>query len=550
MRWFVRIPKDVMEKIQWTDLTMGHWVLFGIQRDLETRMHQLLSHEAALEEKWNLLKWEYWRNVWIEVFWVKTEAWELSIKLPCIWISEENSLIILNLESIRFCPEVSEFLWQNPGISMPLGEYFGIQISNQLDDALRQKFLSLVVKYYSRSATSWLKQDITPFLLKSWLIENKWSAAEEVSYPVSRRVSRKYWLTGVKSSDEWVQRFREWHEKSWKRFGLEAYGFTPESVHLTLSWVSANSAVVRYIQSRVPLRNISVNPGYFFVNEPEFDKQVTMTDISKNTQAFFYSQDACYAWLWWYEKYSADVTEKLEKLRENALQHPEQEYYVAIDMTTHLPGDPKLKEQIEKLLQVKNIRILLSSSLTKFNHHEPNYHFGIIMWYGINERENEMRSLVATSHGSLSRLWVLQFPRLTVGKVQEWENMSERNREFFVSAFRNALIQYWLEEEITIEDYRPYSYIFPSTTEPNQNSKIDGILNNPQLQDIRGSSFYHESVRVCDVPDIWVGRYSESATKWEFRNTLRISWPNQLREKEMTELWTLLGNLLWKSFTK
>jgi hypothetical protein len=221
-------------------------------------------------------------------------------------------------------------------------------------------------------------------------------------------------------------------------------GEKPSSVHLTVSGKSANTAVIRFISSRVADRSkIDVHPGYFFLNEPDFPLEVPSSGAI-DSQALFFSIDAGYAGMGGKNRYFSEVSEKIDSIIARAGKNPETPYFVCVDATSDLSGiSDRLAGLIARRASLPNLTVFISSSLTKYNRSERNYHFGIIAKYGSSNESSDpvspyafdLEKAVSTSYGDLSPRGILHFPRLRFSAVERQRENGEANRKAFMDGF-------------------------------------------------------------------------------------------------------------------
>jgi hypothetical protein len=63
-----------------------------------------------------------------------------------------------------------------------------------------------------------------------------------------------------------------------------------------------------------------------------------------------------------------------------AQKYPDESFSIVLDATSDLLSfqEWELGQVLKEAIKSGNIRLTVCSSLTKYNHHEPNYHYGII----------------------------------------------------------------------------------------------------------------------------------------------------------------------------
>jgi hypothetical protein len=536
----IALPHELIVAIQHSNLWDRRELLI-VQEQLEALLNGLSTHWDKPPD--SLLHAEYARNKWLLAFELRIWEEKMVIKVPGISWIDGYAIVFLSRESLLYAPEMQRFLDEYAPDSTPWSSYRLFSVPDDIDDLKRGEFLLLMSKEYSRSATSPLKQDIVPVLLQRKLLQSE-SPQDIRSRWVSRNTQRRYRIWMLRDSSNWTEEFQKKHKIRYSELITELYGITPEEVDLTLSWLSANSAVIRYVQSQVSPSNIAVSPWYFFLNEGDFKKWIT-THVSESTQAFFVSIEWSYAGLGSNEEYTKTLVRNLEKLKSNAIANPEKTYYISIDATANLAGNALVSACLATLREILNITIFLSSSITKYNRSEKNYHFGMIARLGWSrEDQGVMKKFIATSHGSLSPLWVLQFPRLKAGEINNTKKYCSQNHSIFMQAFIEVLQKNGILDMIIIEDYSAYSYIFPNIEEEKRNTVVSALLQLNDLQGIIGSSFYHEEVRLCDVPDIACSAFRDTDIPYCYKNALRISWPNELQENQMKALWKYLAEAI------
>lgn len=428
-----------------------------------------------------------------------------------------HEVVYISRKAVNISTRMSKWLRDNPdSIKIGWDSLIAIQLPQ---DQARTDFFDALMVDFSITATSPLKHDIVTLheWAKDWPFS--WLITSLSSGGLTKMLRRKYRI-GDNPSWESEKTF-EWHKFHYQRL-LWIDGVKPPRVYPTLSGKSANTAVIRDISRLVSSHAISVYPGYFFLNEGDFPQWSTNT-VSAETQALFASVES------WYagkpnETYTRWLSEEIRKIIELAKNNPTQTYYISLDVTSDIFSyrEWELWNLIQEGLTLPNIRVVISSSLTKYNRNEPNYHYGVIADFS-KEDSQTLENLVETSYGWLSPLWILQYPRLKKGELSHLKSQAQENSQAFLSWLQEALWESW-DGIIEIESYTPYSYIrFPWLPDEKRNTLVAAFLKNEIIRAYVGSSFYLDDFRICDVPDVDCSRFSNNSAH-PFRNNIRVSF--------------------------
>jgi hypothetical protein len=191
-------------------------------------------------------------------------------------------------------------------------------------------------------------------------------------------------------------------------------------------------------------------------------------------QALFFSIDAGYAGMGGKNRYFSEVSEKIDSIIARALKNPETPYFVCVDATSDLSGiSDRLADLIERRASLPNLTVFISSSLTKYNRSERNYHFGIIAKYSSAHESFEsifryafdLEKAVSTSYGDLSPRGILHFPRLRLRKSNASVKTEKRTERRSWTAFFGAYENFSAPRSAlnTIRRTRTLFWIYPPT---------------------------------------------------------------------------------------
>ncbi|GAB0175097.1 MAG: hypothetical protein HHAS10_09760 [Candidatus Altimarinota bacterium] len=443
-----------------------------------------------------------------------------------------DEIVYLSQKAIEVSPGINEWLRENPDCIRIEGEY--LVAIHLPEGGKRGGFFDIVMKEFSSTATSPLKHDIVELHLGAG--DSKFSTVMEGVTPsmLGKMLRRKF---NIGNNPNWQsERTRENHERHYEKL-LGIPGIKPPQIYLTLSGKSANTAVIRDVSKSTPPNTLTVYPGYFFLNEPDFPEG-TKNTIHDTTQGFFASVESGYAGIQ-KEEYDAGLLEAVRKMINLASRNTGTSYSISLDVTSDILSFQKseLGQLIQKALKLQNLRVIITSSLTKYNRNEPNYHFGIIADFS-GEDPLSLDVLVETSYGGLSPLGILQYPRLKKNELEGLKSQSQKSGEAFLSGFKQAVGDIG-NGIIEIESYTPYSYIrFPGLPEDKRNRLVSEFLKERAIRPYVGSSFYLEDFRICDVPDVNCSRFGTSSDR-SFRNNIRVSFPTG--DKDAAKMGLLVG---------
>lgn len=532
------LPGDLIQAIKNLNFSSDAGLL-RVQKELESWMYGLATHDS-LES--NLLVAEYARNRGILSFQTLIGWVDTTVKVPGFTDDLGKSILFISKKSISQIPELQNLL-DTYDLDQYIGsEYRLIKISDDPSDEQRNSILSMIYSNYSRSVTSPLKQDIVPLIIAETRVNITpvvwWNAQRHIS----RSVNRKY-RTAENRDAKWFSQIKDKHESHYKNFFNSTWGQAPDSVVPTISGLSANSGAIRYISSQIPPDAMSVLPGYFFLNEVDF-WETTNSSVTENTQAFFCAIEPGYSGLWDDRAYQYRLIDQFGKFCKNAEDNPDKKYFLSIDITSNILGNMMTQTMLEQIKYHPNITTVISTSLTKYNRSEANYHYGMVaVFWGDQADYDTLQEYISTSYGDISRLWVLQFPKLRPTEISNIQDTCIENRKICMEVF---LWFSGIREQFTVENHSAYSYIIPKAEDVlARNSLISSLLESPDFKKWEGSSFYNNLMRLCDVPDVACSRFHP----WQdtrYKNSLRISWPTIPSRSEMEEFWNALATKILK----
>lgn len=513
--------------------------------DLDPTIMNGLATHADMSNHQDLLIAEYARNRGILTLSDPTAG---TFQIPGYEIQNGPIIGVFSFSALKAAPELSDFLLGKGIPYLSTKTYLATVLPGDSSDPIRTEFARIVTTHFSRSAISPLKQDIFPTFIENGLVETSQKtpvqspSESQIAIVRANRMKMRKYVAGAEKNSEAMEAFRQKHCLHYEKF----FTFGPEKpsdIHLTLSGKSANTTVIRFVQNRISDHSkIEVHPGYFFLNEGDFSPKVPSSG-SKDPQAFFFSIDAAYAGMGGQDEYMKEISKKLRAVLEAAERNPNMPYFICVDATCDLSSiQDRLHDIFQCRPELPNLTIFVSSSLTKYNRSERNYHYGIIAEYTttpasafeqIFRNTADLDRFVATSYGDLSPLGILQFPRLRFSSLEQQKTASELNQKAFIEGFTKTFGG-TLPFFVRFENYSAYSYLLLNLLPTVRNSIIRNILEEAVPKEFHGSSFFHHEIRFCDVPEVGCSRFSDSSG--DFLNSIRISWPNTQQSSKIEEL--------------
>lgn len=508
------------QKISQTSERDGEWIhprfaLHALLDSSQSRMNGLLTHKE-LSGKPNLLRSEYAR--WTGILKIPTENWILEIP----WREDSTGeKIFLPTLALKYTSELVKWIEENPeALFGATSSLIGIRMPR---DERRAWLLRAIGIDFSARASSPLKHDVVDLL--AWtepiaLLEELKSSSTPHSLERGKR--RRY---NIGNHPSWNPEVTLLHHRAHYGEIFTLSGIPSPHIDLTLSGKSANTAVIRMVSQMCRPEDISVLPGYFFLNESDFPPN-SKNYLHEWTRAFFASVVSTYAGMD-QKEYSNELFDWIKRFTHMAQSRPGETFYICLDATVDIAAilEWPLNETLKQALQIPHLHIILTSSLTKYNRQEPNYHFGLIAQYAPTPLRETEKSIV-TSYGGLSPLAVLHFPRIKKKEFFETKAWVVENAQDFERGLLENL-EGTVREGMIIEHHTAYCYIWWNTpAHVPRNQIISRVLDDEFVLGYRGSSFYLEDFRICDVPEISCSRFSNDETR-PFRNTLRVSYPRK-----------------------
>ena len=333
--------------------------------------------------------------------------------IKAFWFSENilDSIYyrMIDAESVKWN---YNFFWNyNPPLDTVVYEI--IKIKWPLHKTIAHKSF---IKHISNFINKFIKREEIskkPYedIHKHFLLEHKpWLKI----YPYDKEKYRKIIFT-TKEPEYYLEKTI----KHYENFFWDIKNHKP-NIFLTTSWMEANNTIAYFLEKTFWKDFIekSYTPGWYMEKTIDIPKK-----YSKNTQILFIEN----LWEWLSIK---NIKEELAFFIQQAKNNPHKDFYLVWDKTWLL--DKENSEFIQELPE--NLKVFITSSLTKFQKWETNFFFWIIATYNLTEKEKEIfnKSYEHISFFKNSYLSKLFFPRLKKSYIKEYFKNIEKNKEVFI----------------------------------------------------------------------------------------------------------------------